>query len=443
MLYNKVLENFILPAGDAVFQTNFINELKRWRNDISQLNPEDLAALQKQNLATLLKYGVEKIPYYQRLNIELSNNPYNDIKKFPLLTKQILKQNINHLHAGNSKELVAENSSGSSGFQTTVYMSKKERAQAQAAQTYLWEFGGYKPGEKLLQTGISPHRGLIKSLKDIFFRTRYADAYNLSEEKIYYALKKAKSRKYKYFAGFASSLNSFAKVAIARNLEINFSGVMLWGDKLFDEYKRNIEKAFGNPLIVEQYGSAEGFIISGTCVYGRHHILSPHVYIELLDKDGNEVAAGSMGHVVVTRLDAYSFPLIRYTLGDLAIKEDDDIECPCGKHFPLLKKIIGRDTDVVQTPAGKDLIVHFFTGIFEHFQEIEQFCIIQKQKNGIEIQYIPAAKFDVLILDKIEDEIFTKAKENFSIHWVQVNNIPATPSGKPQIIKNFIAEKLT
>ena len=85
-----------------------------------------------------------------------------------------------------------------------------------------------------------------------------------------------------------------------------------------------IVSAFGNPTIAEVYGTTEGFMIAGLCENGNHHILTPHVYLELLDKDGNEVAPGELGYVVVTRLDAFSFPLIRYYLGDLAIKETEE-----------------------------------------------------------------------------------------------------------------------
>jgi len=86
------------------------------------------------------------------------------------------------------------------------------------------------------------------------------------------------------------------------------------------------------------YGTTEGFVISATCENGNHHQLTPQTYVELLDKNGNEVKAGEIGYVVVTRLDAFSFPLIRYYLGDLAIKADENKKCTCGRAFPMLKK---------------------------------------------------------------------------------------------------------
>ena len=66
-------------------------------------------------------------------------------------------------------------------------------------------------------------------------------------------------------------------------------------------------------------------MIAGECREGSMHIMSPHVYIEILDDDGNRLPAGQLGKVVVTRLDAFAMPLVRYYLGDLAILAPPEI----------------------------------------------------------------------------------------------------------------------
>jgi phenylacetate-CoA ligase len=159
-----------------------------------------------------------------------------------------------------------------------------------------------------------------------------------------------------------------------------------------------------------------------------------------LDDHGNEVKDGEIGHVVVTRLDAFAMPLIRYRLGDLAIKETEDVKCECGKPFPILRLIVGRDTDLVETPTGKKLIVHFFTGIMEHRTEIIQFRIVQEQADQFVLEYIPES--EVL---KLEDtllgilaEMEQKAGEKLNIVFKKVNQILPTPSGKPQIISTTL-----
>ena len=129
-------------------------------------------------------------------------------------------------------------------------------------------------------------------------------------------------------------------------------------------------------------------MIAAECEYHTYHIMSPHVYIEILDENGNEVKDGELGNIHVTHLDNFLMPLIRYKIGDLGVKSSPDYVCNCGRSLPVLKHIIGRDTDVVYTESGKPLIVHFFTGIFEHFSTINQFQVVQKDNEPFNIKYI-------------------------------------------------------
>jgi phenylacetate-CoA ligase len=145
-----------------------------------------------------------------------------------------------------------------------------------------------------------------------------------------------------------------------------------------------------------------------------------------------------MGYVLITRLDCYTMPLIRYYLGDIAQKPANPKPCPCGRHFSQLERIIGRDTDIVFTPSGKSMIVHFFTGILEFVPEIKQFRVIQREISSIEMEYIPDKNFSEEVLKKVEHEIHSHLGEPFPITFRKVSEIPATASGKPQIIQSFL-----
>ena len=167
--------------------------------------------------------------------------------------------------------------------------------------------------------------------------------------------------------------------------------------------------------------------------------MSPHVYVEIVDKDGNDVADGELGYVLITRLDAYSMPLIRYYIGDLAVKLPKS-KYPIKRElpYPLLERVIGRDTDIVRTRKGAYLVVHAFTGIFEHYPEIRQFKVVQYNLDGIEIDYIKGEGFSINILDEIRNIILAKLHDDFTIIFKEVEVIEATKSGKPQIVQSFI-----
>jgi phenylacetate-CoA ligase len=349
----------------------------------------------------------------------------------------MIKNNIDSflLHPEKKKKLICEKSSGSSGIQGEVYMSKMEQSKVQALQTLMWEWAGYEFGLPMLQTGMTAKRTLKKRLKDYLLSINYQLAFGLAPTEVIEALNNNNNITNSIIGGYASSMYTYAKIAKDNNLYLNkFKSVISWGDKMFDHYKSLIEEVFGCK-VYELYGTTEGFVISGQKDLIYHYIFTPQVYLELLDEFGNEVEDGEIGNVVVTHLDSYEMPLIRYALGDLAIKlpkhkypKNRDLQ------LPLLMKIIGRDTDIVYTKSGKSMIVHFFTGIFEHYSEIKQFRVIQNELTSIIIEYIPEDSFQESVMAEIENRIIGELGERIDIEFIATNHIPSTASGKPQII---------
>lgn len=438
MFYNFLHENLLLPLGDRLLGTAFMPELRQWRA-IQELGPGQVAALQENLLGKLLDHAVKHIPYYQAQGRYSGLAPGERIKAFPLMRKSEIRANLDSLVQGGRRKLVSEKSSGSSGIQGEVFMSRREQFNAIAHQTFLWEWAGYRLGAPMLQLGMTTRRSRLKSLKDRLLRTDYQQAFDMDKSVAGGALARYRRRE-AFFGGYASGLYTYALLAEEAGMDdIHFKAAISWGDKMFPHYRQKVESVF-HTRVFDTYGCTEGMMIAGQCEEGSYHILTPHVYLELLDEQGLDVPPGELGHVVATRLDAYAMPLIRYYLGDLAIREEPGKTCACGRPFPMLRQIVGRDTDIVRTRSGKHLIVHFFTGIFEHIPEIRQFRVIQKTLDGIELEYIPdPALFRPETLESIGKRIEEKLGEPLAIAFRQVEHIPPTPSGKPQIIQSFVA----
>jgi phenylacetate-CoA ligase len=431
-LYNKVLENWVLPLGDSVLGTQYISALKELRI-IQNYSEEELQKLQKQKLENLLVHATNNIPFYQ----SFSSPSKSRVVDFPILTKAMIREHGDNFiwHPQQKNTLICEKSSGSSGIQGQVYMSRMEQSKIQAAQTLLWEWAGYSIGSSILQTGITPKRSGVKKIKDTLFKTQYESAFGLDEQEVGNVLQGLKDEPRAFFGGYASSLYVYAQVAAKKNIQsVQFDSVISWGDKMFSHYRSLIESQF-NTKVFDTYGTTEGFMIAGQKDLEYYYILSPQVYLEVVDDKGNEVPDGEMGYVLVTSLDAYEMPLIRYYLGDLAVKLPRD-RYPENRalQFPLLERVIGRDTDIVRTPSGKNMIVHFFTGIFEHIPEIKQFRIVQSELNSLIVEYIPGENYNETVLNTVRAKIQGHLKEDFPVHFNHVSEIPSSQSGKPQII---------
>ena len=432
-IYSFILEKLILPIGETIFGITYTKYLIRFRKILTQ-SEEEITDFQSLKLNEVLQNAIENSPHYQKLNIEINaNDILQNLKKFPVLEKMVLREQIDNLITIDKQKLIKNSTSGSTGIQTNVYVTKDEQGQYRAAQTIWWEWAGFKIGEPILQTGLATRRSMEKRLKDFFFKTYYLFAFGLTKENAAGAFIWSKKSK-PFLGGYASSLYVLSQLAEENNVSVKFNSAISWGDKLFDHYKKNIEKVF-DCKIYETYGAGEGLMIASQKDLEFMYIMSPCVYVEILDDHGNEVADGEMGHVVVTSLIHKAMPLIRYKLGDLAIILPKS-EYPKDRalNLPILKKVVGRETDIVRTPSGKRLIVHSFTGVFEYYPSIKQFCIIQSELNGITIEFIRGTDFEISVLDKIQNELLKFIVEDFKIEFKEVSNIPSTKSGKPQII---------
>jgi len=432
---NRLIEHILLPLGDLLLGTRFMGSLREMRG-VVQLPEDELAARQMARLKAILVYSQENVPYYKVLSFPLDADPIQRLKAFPILDKTLLHQHQEDLLALPRVQMLRQSSSGSSGVQSVVYWTKAEQDWHRATQIMWWEWAGYHMGMPILQTGMTPQRGWLKGLKDMLLSTYYYPAFVPSEAGLHKAFAWASCQKQVFLGGYASSLYVLSRFAREHDKSVHFQSAVSWGDKLFNHYKQSIESVFSTQ-VYETYGSAEGMMIAAQKDLPYMYIMTPNVYLELLDDAGNEVPDGEIGHVVVTSLVAKGMPLIRYKIGDLAIKlPRNDYPQKRELALPLLQKVVGRDTDLVKTPSGKYMVVHTFTGIFEHIHEIEQFKIIQDNLSGITIQYIPRKGFHPDILNAIEAQIRSHLQEDFFIHFQEVNHLLPSPSGKQQIIES-------
>jgi phenylacetate-CoA ligase len=431
--YSVILEKIILPIGEIFFDITYTKYLKQFRRIVMN-SEKEITDFQSLKLNEILVNAIVNSPHYQKLNIEIdANDIFQSLKKFPVLEKNVLREGIDNFITIDKQKLIKNSTSGSTGIQTNVYVTKEEQSQYRAAQTLWWEWAGFKIGEPILQTGLATSRSFEKKLKDFFFKTYYLFAFGLTKQNTTEAFNWAKKNQ-PFLGGYASSLYVLSQLAEENNVSVKCKSAISWGDKLFDHYKKNIERVF-DCKIFETYGAGEGLMIASQKDLDFMYIMSPCVYVEILDDFGNEVPDGEMGHVVVTSLIHKAMPLVRYKLGDLAIKLPRNLYPEKRElNLPILQKVIGRETDIVKTPSGKKLIVHSFTGVFEYFPSIKQFCVIQKDLYGIDIEYIEGEKFEMVVLDQIKNELLRFIGEEFNINFIQVEEILPTKSGKPQII---------
>jgi len=434
-----LIKSVILPAGDLAFgqkmmkRLSFLEKAQWWPT-------EKLHLFRDRSLRELIKVVYAEVPLYRELMDKASVGPEEiqkatDLHKLPIVTKQMLRSAYPDRATRNTGSKVYESrSSGSTGANFSVLEDSETAGWYRASFLLSLDWAGWKIGESHLQTGMTLNRDLPKRIKDALLKCHYISAFDLTDSKLDLGLEKLERYSIQHLWGYPGSLYYLARRAQEKGWNRPLNSVVTWGDNLYPRYRKTIEEAF-QTRVLDTYGCAEGMHISAQCgTDNTYHVHSLDVIVEYLDDDGAPVSPSQPGNIIVTRLHAGPMPLIRYKVGDVGIAGDKSV-CRCGRGYELMQSIEGRNTDVVLTPSGNRLIVHFFTGILEYFEEIESFQIVQDYPGSIILRVVPSGEFSNKTRQRVIEALREKGADLEIIVEV-VNEIPFSPGGKRRFVIN-------
>lgn len=406
---------------------------------------EDNRKYQARKLYELIKYASANIPYYRNAvkkhKITFSEKTiFEDIKKFPVLTKDLLKKEFENLYKTRPKSGWYKNTSGgTTGDPVTLIQDNDYQAQASPITRLQFEWTGYRLGETQIKLWGS-ERDILKEKEN--FKRKFANWVNsiyilnsfmMDEQKMRDYVDYINRKKPSLILSYARAINELAKFINAHNLKVHSpKAVMTSAGKLYPDFRVNIERAFKCPVF-DRYGSREVGNIASECDKheGLHVSIFTH-YIEILDKKLRPCKEGETGDIYVTLLTNYTMPLIRYKIGDTAVYTKK--HCSCGRGLPMIKEIVGRDLDNFITKDGRilhgGLFVHFIGVVFNN-GGIKQFQVIQKEYDKMDIKVVLNSR---KLFDEKKDEIESFIKKMVSpkcqIKWIFVKSIPTLKSGK-------------
>lgn len=439
--YQRLCHSVLLPAADLVLRQRVRSVL----DELLQFQWAPKAAIdtyRSRRLNELIRVGAERVPFYRSALKERGLTP-DDIRhpeqlsKLPVLTKQVLRDSFQALRVeGYRGRAYVMKSSGSTGAQTSVLIDRACNDEVFATQLLFWTWGGFFMGQPHLQTGMSLNRGLAKQVKDFVFRCTYVSAFDLTDNAAEAMLRQIDRRGIKALFGYASSLYVFARYLEARRIVRPMFSIFTWGDSLFPHYRELIERVF-QCRVNDCYGMGEGLQCAAQCEsHDALHEAMHGVILEIVDHEGIPVPTGQLGRVIVTRLTPGPMPLIRYDTGDVAHFVEGP--CACGRNLRRISRIQGRATDIVTTPAGDRLIVHFFTQIFEMIPQIAQFQVRQESPHSITILYVEGARFDDNVLDHVRGQIAANCRYPITIEFQHVDTIPLEQSNKRRFVISHV-----
>jgi len=343
--------------------------------------------LQNYKLQLLLKHCVKNVPYYRNFSLKISD--------YPLITKDIINKNFESFKAQNfsSDRFKSNSTSGSTGqnfhFFSDNYTDFNRHAFANIGAK--WAGGGF--GEKTFLLWGAERDLINKGIKSklansrFLFNTIKKSSYHLQKRDLVNdILPSLNSFNPKVLVGYPSSLKFVSEYMIKSKITPNsgLRGIISSGESLNTHQREIIEKAF-QVKVFNRYGCRDVGPIAHECeTHNGLHVFSSHVYVEIINEKGQHCQPGQLGEIVVTDLDNYAFPFVRYKIGDIGVWSSE--KCNCGRDLPLLKSVMGRTFDLIIGTNGNRVPGNYFTLLRNKFKSIDQFQLVQNKIGEIELK---------------------------------------------------------
>ena len=311
-------------------------------NESQWLDREELDRLQLDKLSRVIQHAYLHVPYYREQLREAGIQPsdiqsLDDLSRLPMLEKQTLRSDLASLMSDNHdpKKVLRIATSGSTGEPLITYADKYQLEVRFASTLRALEWTGWRFGDKQARLwhqtlGMSASQVVRERIDSWFMRRIFVPAFEITPQNIESFVGLIRKHDPVVVDGYAESLNFLASyVSTGRSPGFSPKAVMSSAQALPDATRNTIEAGF-DTRVYDKYGSREFSGIAYQCGHSAdHHVMDESYIVELL-VDGRPARPGEIGEVVITDLNNFSVPLIRYRIGDLAVASEATSPCPCG-----------------------------------------------------------------------------------------------------------------
>lgn len=388
----------------------------------------------------IVEYHLQNNFFYKEIVGSSSFEKWEDL---PVLTKKDLQKPLKDRLSQDytEKTVFVNKTSGSSG--DPFVFAKDKYAHALTWASIIYRFGWYgidfNSSYQARFYGIPLDKvGYYKErFKDFLSRRYRFPIFDLSDKVLDGVLEHFKTKTFDYINGYTSSIVLFGKYLQARNIVLTdvcptLKVCMVTSEMLFEEDKILLEKHLGIP-VVNEYGASELDLIAfqsrsdGT--NDEWQVNAETLFVEILDENNQPVENGKEGKVVITSLYNKAHPFIRYEIGDVGI-----LDTKSTWKKPILKKLVGRTSDVALLPSGKKspgLTFYYVTkSIIEDDGNVKEFIVRQKTLDSFEIDYVSEKELTQQQIAEIERAIEKYLESGLNFTYNRKEILKRTARGK-------------
>lgn len=352
------------------------------------------------------------------------NDILAELKKLPILTKNIVKDNYKNIcNYSTGEDYISHKTSGTTGSGLVFPYTKRMEHHQWAVwwryrnwhginiNTWMGWFGG-RSIANIKQTK-PPYWRVSYPTKQVFFSAHHLTLDTV--ESYYYEIV---SRKLSWLHGYPSQLSllsSLLKKAGINSIDC-IKHITVGAENLLENQRSIIEDVF-KVNVVQNYGLAEGVANFSQDINGSLVPDMDFAYTEFIPLNPSDP---SKCRIVGTGYRNNAFPLIRYDTGDIAdVKWLKD-------GTPVIKSVDGRQEDYITLKNGVKLgrLDH----IFKDIVEVDEAQIEQVSQDNINLNIVKGAGYKETMYEKL---IIEEAKKRFGeVIKIKINYMSSIPRSK-------------
>ena len=443
----SLLRHLILPAWQHVKNQNSL-KLLPYLEQTQWLSRDELLELQWRRISELLEQAYEHVPYYSDLMHAIGVDPailsgQRSLERLPLLDRSTISQQLDRLRATNlpSDRFVPNGTGGSTGEPLQFFDDRQQAGWFGAAVWRSQRWYGVDVGERCAYLwganfDLTEFQGFSGRLKSGLLNVLMLPAWELSETTASLFWKRLLNFKPRLLVAYAGALHQWARLLGNHREPIpNLKAIIVSAEMLYAESRHVIEECFKVP-VYNRYGGRDLKFVAQECTKRNGlHINAENMLVEIV-KDGRQVRSGETGEIVITRLDNFAMPFVRYRTGDLGVLTD--ASCECGRSLPLLEKIEGRVQDAIITLDGRIISGPFFAHMFKDCPDVKEFQVQQLAIDRLLIVIVLYSHREFFSRSRIE-RLARQYMGEMQIEFEVRNDIPLTRSGKRRIIISHLS----
>ncbi len=439
-MFRQILRTSFLKISDLVIGGSKFEVLKEIRG-ILDLDKLQIRKVQLKKLKRLLIHAYETVPFYKSRFDDAGFNPYEfnelrDMDMIPILSRDDLQNNFESLKSSKIKEYNAKlvASGGSTGVPVRLLASQYSRDYGSMIAETGQRLSGWKPGKRTLKIWGNPinvarSKTFKQKIKNYLYNETLFPAYSLSDIKSFselYGL--LKSKRFFCVTGYTNAIYYLCVFMRDNNLKIGYriQYVFTTAENL-QSYQRDLIEKYLGP-VYDCYGSTEILGLGYECpVCGNYHVMDTHVFLDYKD------STQEYKHAIITDLDNFSMPLIKYQIGDLIIPTTEK----CAR-YPLssFESVLGRSSDVLQLKNGGRLVIPSFFGskLIKDFQTISAYQVERVSEDLLIVRLATSSTLSTNDINLINENL--KAQLEGYIEWQLevVTKIKVSKNGKHKIL---------